>query len=208
MPSSSESLELLALRYIGGELSRSEAEAFESRMAEDQSAREAVARMVDLTAAVRSVEESGAGSENKVAAARTAAHNAWLRPAGWLTLAAAACCAAVVAYQAILSGSADQASVGKSPASAASNQDDEALLWAMLREDPELQPLVRLDVPQQDGWEVAERDEGQGLDDSETSFTSASQWEPPDWMLVGISGLKHDMNEGWDESDQPEPRDL
>ena len=53
--SKDEDLDLLAFRYIAGELTPAESEAFEQRLADDQAAREAVARAVDLAQAVASV---------------------------------------------------------------------------------------------------------------------------------------------------------
>ncbi len=54
-PDASSDLSWLALRYICGELSDAETAAFELRLDEDQAAREAVARAVELAGAVVSL---------------------------------------------------------------------------------------------------------------------------------------------------------
>ena len=49
-------LSWLAFRYVAGEMDRDEAEAFESRLDQDQSAREAVAEAVALAGAIARLE--------------------------------------------------------------------------------------------------------------------------------------------------------
>ncbi len=57
-------LQWTAFRYIAGELSHADAEAFEARLADDQAAREAVAASVQMTQAVASIsDEITAGDE-------------------------------------------------------------------------------------------------------------------------------------------------
>jgi anti-sigma factor RsiW len=53
-----EDLEWTAFRYVANELSAAEAVAFEDRLADDQAAREAVARCVQLTHSVVALEEA------------------------------------------------------------------------------------------------------------------------------------------------------
>jgi hypothetical protein len=83
-------LGLAAFRYIAAEMSAGEAEAFELRLAEDHSAREAVAEMVQLSelasAALRplpAVVPSGSSRGH------------WLAPLTWMSAGAAACLALI-----------------------------------------------------------------------------------------------------------------
>ena len=56
----SEVLDWLAFCYVSGELDGDERTAFENRLADDQVAREAVARAVELTEAVAVIEDAEA----------------------------------------------------------------------------------------------------------------------------------------------------
>src|SRR5687768_11526353 len=55
-PEDKSELDWLAFCYAAGELDAAEAEAFEARLAEDQSAREALARAVELTQTIGAAE--------------------------------------------------------------------------------------------------------------------------------------------------------
>ena len=87
-----EELDWLAFRYLANELSEAEHEAFEDRLAEDQTAREAVARGVELTetlSAARELDEIVVRSAE--APAPPAGRSAWSIPAAWMSVGAAAC---------------------------------------------------------------------------------------------------------------------
>lgn len=136
-----EELDWLAFRYIAGELSASEADAFETRMADDQQAREAVARAVGLAftlaaAGPRTPEPCPADART----AEAGRHGRMARLAAWLTVAAAACLAGVWAYQSF-QGSASQPGsrrqvAGEEEAAVLENPRQQlALLWSRTREE-------------------------------------------------------------------------
>jgi anti-sigma-K factor RskA len=79
-------LDWLAFQYVAGELSAIECEAFELRLADDQAAREAVARAVDLSGAL-------ASARSVITQPVSQFPGVSLR---WRRLAAAACVAALV----------------------------------------------------------------------------------------------------------------
>ncbi len=82
-----DELDWLAFRYIAGELTRAESEAFEQRLADDQTAREAVARAVMLTSAI----VAGRG-ESPASVVRYPSRPRWTR---WVVAAAAVLLAAI-----------------------------------------------------------------------------------------------------------------
>ena len=90
----------LAFQYLANELGPAEREAFEDSLAEDQTAREAVARAVELTqmlSAARELDEIVVRSAEAPvpASIRTAA---WSIPAAWMSVGAAACLALVAVW--------------------------------------------------------------------------------------------------------------
>jgi|GEM_PF-1126278 len=125
----------LAYLYVDNSLSADEAARFEDRLANDQQARECVARVVELCQVVRTAH---ATDPVVMTTAETAydclvprgSHwsdsRAWLRPAAWAALASAACVAVVLAWQTVpgLSHDANLRSSG-----------DLALAWAITRDD-------------------------------------------------------------------------
>ena len=84
IPQSPNDLDWLAFCYAADEMSASDAEAFEARLAIDQSAREALARAVELSEAVATAESLGA----VVAVDRRPA--VWSRRLGWMAMGSAA----------------------------------------------------------------------------------------------------------------------
>ncbi|MBL8828284.1 MAG: hypothetical protein JNM18_14985, partial [Planctomycetaceae bacterium] len=96
----------VAVQYRLGELSTSESAAFETRLLEDQSAREALSQAVELTMACRLAEaEIELESLQPTATAlhplvpAPANEAVWMRPVGWASLAAAACLAVLIGWQ-------------------------------------------------------------------------------------------------------------
>ena len=85
-----DDLDWLAFRYISNEMTGAEAESFEQRLADDQSAREAVARAVDLSQAVSAVPRD-------VLPIRSRTRR--VRPIHWFAAAAASLAAGVLIYQ-------------------------------------------------------------------------------------------------------------
>ncbi|MFO0869082.1 MAG: hypothetical protein U0935_09010 [Pirellulales bacterium] len=96
-PSSHEplaDLDLLAFRYIAGELKPDEAADFESRLADDQAAREAVARTWEIAQTVSWIEAASSAPRSDrplpSAPAPTVARS-WLTAAGWMVTGSLAC---------------------------------------------------------------------------------------------------------------------
>lgn len=88
-----DNLEWAAFRYVANELSAEEAAAFETQLADDQAAREAVARCVEMTHAIVAVAEA---EHAPVLAGR---RRGFRVPSGWIALAGSAAVLAVcVAY--------------------------------------------------------------------------------------------------------------
>ncbi|MGE0605750.1 MAG: hypothetical protein AB7O62_01395 [Pirellulales bacterium] len=105
-----DNLAWLAFCYVADEMAPAEMIAFEERLEHDQTAREAVAQVVQLSAAVKTVESArlapsaSAGFDQGLAArtdraARPQSMGRFAMPATWMALGAAACLAVVVAWQ-------------------------------------------------------------------------------------------------------------
>lgn len=156
----------LAFRYAHEELSPAEAEAFEERLTDDLAACEAVARAVELRELLQaaSIEASGPSRlAERPAAARGESKSTWMQPVGWLALGAAACLAAVMAWQA-------WPSVPGQPHLANATL---ALAWAK----------TQADLPHgldDTGEELAE--------DVELADAADVEHDPPSWMLAAVSG--------------------
>lgn len=136
-----DDLDWLAFCYIADELSRDETDAFEARLADDQEAREAVARAVELTRAI-----AAAGAERRKRPAPVS------RPAGvwrrmglagrlaWTAAAAAACLAAVLVYQhardtALIADPFQEAPDEGAVETRGSRSQELALLWSRTQEE-------------------------------------------------------------------------
>jgi hypothetical protein len=89
-----------AFRYASDEMTAAEREAFEHVLAADQSAREAVARVVELEGLVRTAESAPVEIGGRPLSVLPIERNYWLQPLGWVALGAAACLAVVMAFQA------------------------------------------------------------------------------------------------------------
>src|ERR1700679_1863568 len=84
-----------AFRYVGEEMTLGEATDFEVQLANDQPAREAVARVVELSQLVLAAapEQSPAAMFVSPALRR----RVWMQPVGWIAVGAAGCLAVVMA---------------------------------------------------------------------------------------------------------------
>ncbi len=90
----------LAFRYVDDAMGPEEAAQFETRLEHEQSAREAVAEAVELTAAVGAAARPAAARRTPLASASSpltpasrhwSSSRGWSAPAAWLSLGAAAC---------------------------------------------------------------------------------------------------------------------
>lgn len=82
-------LDWLAFRYVSGEMPTDEAALFEQTLAEDQTARDAVASAVQLTDAVLALAPTHSQITQPVPATR---RNVWRERAAWMVAGAAAAC--------------------------------------------------------------------------------------------------------------------
>jgi hypothetical protein len=195
-----DDLDWLAFCYIADELSRDEVDAFEARLADDQQAREAVARAVELT---RAIAVAGAGSRKRTEPASRVA-GAWRRLGlagrigrlAWAAAAAAACLAAVLAYQHYRSNTPMAGPPQEVPGAGeietpGSRPRELALLWSRTREE--------LAALQLDGWAADLPGEGEAPDEqapfpAEDQVPGEDQLDedplaanvPPSWMLAAV----------------------
>jgi hypothetical protein len=97
-PQDLSDLDWRAFLYVAGELDDAQRDAFEEELAVDQSAREAVARAVELSQMMSAAHELERivqrSSPLGVPSARRG-HSAWLRPVAYMSAGAAACLALV-----------------------------------------------------------------------------------------------------------------
>lgn len=217
----------LAFRYITGELAAAEAAEFEVRLESDQAAREAVAAMVELTAAVEIASHGErlplieTGSLHRAAAAEAAGQygphrsgaSRWKLPAGGVALATAASLAAVlVAYSLVgrneRPGSAsdqhDSTSLDRQLADAwaATVWRDGALVDRPLATDDERPPEFDL-LPEDLAAEVVEEDDAlvAGGGSAVAAWESADgELMISDWLWEAVSGAQEAA------STEPDPR--
>jgi len=192
-----DDLDWLAFCYIADELSRDEADAFETRLAHDQEAREAVARAVELTRAV-----AAAGAERrKRPEPASRAPGVWRRMGlagrlAWAAAAAAACLAAVLAYQHYrgstpIAGPSQEVPGEGEIESPGSRPRELAVLWSRTREELAALQLDgwATDLPEQD--EVSDEPpllppEDQVADDDRLDEDLLAANVPPSWMLAAV----------------------
>jgi hypothetical protein len=120
-PQADAELAWQAFRYLANEMTSHEHRAFEELLDRDQPAREALARMVELSAAVRTL---------------PAATFHWrvpqsLRAAGWMSLGAAACLALMFSWQSLT-----QADFRGVETTSLPHDSQVALAWSPAEQDP------------------------------------------------------------------------
>lgn len=156
----SEDVDLLAFRYIAGEMTAADAELFEQRLADDQAAREAVARAVDMAQAVASVPADTiplpAFRHSELTTHQPRASRR-LRPARWIA-AAAAVVLAVLGLQ-FFKGPSDQTTLAK--------------VWVNLWLGQDALETSNLDL-------IADSEESVIDDDSDLTV--------PGWMMEAVGG--------------------
>jgi hypothetical protein len=164
-----EELDLLAFRYVAGELAAAEAAAFEVRLADDQSAREAVSRAVAV--AQRLVEAAPAAAP--VVSSKTK-RDVWMslvRPLGWMVAGAAVALLAVTLGRAPGPLSEGQPE-SRGPAVSPHRPMADAVVWARLHADQ--------------NWATADLE--RWAEEPATSTTEAHDWSDsagvPSWVLT------------------------
>ena len=193
MNSSEQTVELAwqSFRYIAGEMDQAEHSAFEDRLAADQTSREVVAQVVELSQAVACAEAAEAAAMPATIPMR--------RPDGieapsrmhavrWMATGAAACLACVLVVQSVLSivntGSQPQAELTDLGAGIkSSTADGRALIQAyqQLRAE-ELSQAELAATGSDDVLQLSET--GDHLADEAASETEA---HVPSWLLAAVS---------------------
>lgn len=188
----SQNLDWLAFRYIANEMSDDERDAFESRLADEQAAREAVAAAVELSQTVLLVEEM---PQPSVVSPRP-----WRIAAAWMSLGACVCLTVIIGGQylaANFSGNRTEPAAVEGPAELASLWSQTRL--ASLPEGAETAYLDDVDAPRSvDGepqQEVltdvmsdsnVETDLIPGNDYIEQDAGGATPRGTPSWMIIGV----------------------
>lgn len=174
MNSERTELQWLAFQYIAGELGPEDSAAFESRLANDQAACEAVAGAVELA-------EMMALAENRVAApvapVISKTKSAWTRRLTWMACSAAACLAFLLVVQPFSRSRLQSDSV---VVSGGSQSPELALAWAQTRD-----AIVVGDS--QDAIDV-------GMS-PETEMAMEDSISAPSWMLEAVVGLTPNVEE-------------
>jgi len=186
-----DDLDWLAFCYIADELPRDEAHAFEARLADEQEAREAVARAVELT---RAVAAAGATARKRARPGSLVA-GAWC-PAGlagrlgWAAVAATVCLAAVLAYQnyrgaAPIATSPQEVPPAEEAGSPGNRSPRLAVLWSRTREN--------LAALQLDQWAAGLPEEDDPTEEPASFFAEDCPEEdllaanvPPTWMMAAV----------------------
>lgn len=160
----------LAWRYVAGELTEEEARAFERQLADEQPARESVAEAVELWQAI-------AAAAQPPCVAPVMPASVWdriRRPAGWISVGAAACLALVLGIQTISPPANDMA--GNDPAAT-----ELALAWvetSALVQPDEARPASELSFD-----ELLASLEVEPPSGADGEFTAA-----PSWMVAAVVG--------------------
>jgi hypothetical protein len=174
-PAPRTDLHWLAFRYVCGELSGDEAVAFETLLAHDQGAREAVAAAVELAAAVERAAPAASPDVLPMRRPRVA------RALAWTASAAAACLALAVGLVSVGHRRDRAPAVPANPAVAvasASPSRDVALAWSGLRREDVGTP-TGLPAWLDEAATVADADLAPAAEDGESG--------PPPWLLVAAS---------------------
>jgi anti-sigma factor RsiW len=187
-----------AFQYVADELQPDDAAAFERRLETDQTAREAVARVVELSQTVRAlpIETFATPTAPAVAPIFVASRSSttcslpvgWSHPVGWMAVGVAACLMAMMGIQAIgprLAPATDVLIASSAPADSASNSDAVALAWFRtqgavdvdgLAADEDDASLAELSE------EVIEETDGEFIADANTNNART-----PAWLLAALS---------------------
>jgi hypothetical protein len=121
-------LDWLAFRYISGEMGASESEQFESLLADDQTARDAVVRAVELSQTILAAQSVGSTSCLRIDA-RQSVSQQWLQHITWISTSVAALLLIALALN------------FNDPASpSGSDSDNVASVWAERSTEPATDP--------------------------------------------------------------------
>ncbi len=186
-----------AFQYVADELQPDDAAAFERRLETDQTAREAVARVVELSQTVRALpaETFAMPTAPTVSPIFVASRSntTWSHPVGWMAVGVAACLMAMMGIQAIgprLAPSTDVLIASSTPADKASHSDAVALAWFRT------QGAVDVDGLAANGLATAEHDASlaelseEVIEEADGEFiadASTNDARTPAWLLAALS---------------------
>ena len=122
--STENDLDWLAFRYISGEMAVSEADQFESLLADDQTARDAVVRAVELSQAVLASQST---PQNESIGLLSAVSQGWMQQVTWISTSVAALLLVALALN-----------FGQRPTPHQPDSDDLASAWLARTADPPL----------------------------------------------------------------------
>ncbi len=179
-----------AFRYVAEELAPTEIAAFEERLDHDQSAREAVAAVVRLSAAMKAAEVARQPSGNseqvesvtgsKPALAGATFHYA--AAASWMALGAAACLAVMTAWQS-WHGSGPIAVEDVMPSMMQLESRQVAQAWTEVD-----------DEPTSESSESGDNEAGDEVGIVADDDSVAADWETPSWLSAGVSDDDEALN--------------
>jgi hypothetical protein len=172
-------LDWLAFCYAAGELSDADTEAFEARLAEEQPAREALARAVELTQTVAAAE---AKTGDFVLPAAHTPHN-WNTRLSWMAIGGLASLLLAMFWSGIVDPTWKSAQRGFNAAS------QRSLAWAWNETRTEIANVREAGL-----WPSISGSNGDGEDDFSLDFRGDddSVDEAPSWMLAALFGQATD----------------
>lgn len=185
-----DSLDWLAFRYIADEMSADERETFESRLAEDQTAREAVALVVEVAQAVSLVEpavcdERVSGKSPPVIVAR-ADGRTWLTAFGWMIVGSLACVAVLLVAEQWSKQRVDQVRQV-----ARSTGDDSppqlAMVWSETRRAAEPDNSASQDAASEGTEFSLEAHDDLAEEPAWSDPMSPTPAETPSWMIAAVA---------------------
>ncbi len=188
-PEEYNELDWLAFQYLTDELSEDERQAFEARLADDQFAREALAKSVDLTQTLAAAESF----EQPKPAAREVERRAirWQRVA-WFSATMAGCLALALVYQLVIHRSnATSVAQGWGTGAAKSDAEQLALLWV---------DQLSLAEPVEPNEQIVGASEIEGESETDEplepvdTLGAIGEVETPDWMLAAVLGMSGSAN--------------
>jgi hypothetical protein len=192
-------LEWTAFCYASGELSPAEAGQFEARLADDQEAREALARVVELTQLVAAAESRcGELVPTPSLALRVGVNStSWVARLSWAAIGGLA----ALVLSMVWSGGLSQFGFRTEIAGISSENDALASAWSAtrreLRDSAEIGPLHPLTG-------INSEADDEPAADNELSADELAVADAPTWMTIAIEGLASEMMDQ-DESGSDEP---
>lgn len=192
-------LEWQAFLYVAAEMSPDECDAFERRLLDDQPAREAVARMVELTQTL-----SAADNSMSRLIAQPAQHPVapWWHPVAWMSVGALACVLFVVLVSPRMLRPIAGPVGNSSPRFSRNIATPElASAWLHVRQEFALSPGEEMESPTEEGTsgesevtEVPNNDDESGSHDDPPSNSEGLSLLPPDWMVTAVENLVSDAS--------------